>query len=345
MFYFIKKFLGCLAQDIGIDLGTYTTSIYIPNQGIVLTEPSCIMYYNNKYIEYGHAAKVTLGKESKNMKVIRPLKYGVINNPEAATAMLSNLLQKVSKKRFGFIKPNIIICVPASASDADRKTIVNSVYQAGALNVYLVEEPVCAALGANISMKEANGTMLLDFGGGTVNYGIISIGGVVYQESFPLGGDEINQRIQNYIKNKMNINVGMNSIEHIKHNIGNAIPDENAKSNGMNIVGQDLNNNNPIEFYITPEDIFAAIHDLLEEIAQNACKIIQNLQPDLVSDIYKNGIILTGAGAQLKNLDKYLSNKIKIKCIIAENPDKCVVIGTGKIFESFNEYKNLLKKY
>lgn len=339
---------GLFAHNLGIDLGTYNTSIYSPNKGIILSSPSHVMYYNGKNIEYGHAAKVTIGKESNNMKIVRPLRYGVINDPVATHIMIKNFLKQARKNRFfGLIKPNILICVPASCSDAERKTIAETTYKAGASNVSLVNETICAALGAGFDMKEANGYMIMDLGGGTVNYGILSLGGMVSQLSMPLGGDELNEKIQLYVKKKFQINIGINTAEYIKHTIGNAMPDVNfikESSSSINIVGTDVQHN-PVEFTISSQDVYETISPILKNIADHAKKMIQQLQPELAGDIFKNGIYLTGAGSKLKNLDKFLTNEIKIRCNMTENPEQCVAIGTGKIFESFNEYKHLTQRY
>ncbi len=345
---FYKRIAGALAQNIGIDLGTYNTSIYSPNQGIILSQPSRVMVYErNKMLEYGNTAKVTLGKESEGMKIIRPLKYGVINDPEATRFMLKNFLKQSAKSKFfGMIKPNVLVCVPSSATSAERETIAQTVYQSGATNVFIVDEAICAAIGSNSSMKESTGAMVIDFGGGTVNFGVTSIGGVVCQKSVRLGGDELNERIVEYVKTHYQINIGINTAENIKHNISNACPDngfDKAKSS-MNVIGTDIENN-PVEFTITSEDVFKSIEPVLVRIASEAKRMIQSLQPELSADIFQNGITLTGGGANLKNIDKYLFNYLKIKCYIAENPDQCVARGTGKIFEAFNDYKHLITRY
>mgnify|MGYP000325653235 CR=1 FL=1 len=333
-----KKFLGLFSNDLAIDLGTANTLVLVKGQGIVINEPSVVAIQYDKHgqeriLAVGQEAKEMVGKTPGNIKAIRPMKDGVIADFEVTEMMIRYFIEKTHKRK-GFLSPRIIICVPYGLTQVERRAVKDSALSAGARYVYLIEEPMAAAIGAGLPVKEPNGNLVLDIGGGTTEIGVTSLGGLVLSKSIRVAGDNFDQVIVDYIKKNFNLLIGERVAEDLKIKIGTAIPIEEELT--TTVRGRDQVNGNLVAIEITSEHIRTAIKPSLEEIADALKSVLEATPPELAGDIVENGIVLTGGGALIRGLDKYLSDLVKLPVYIAEEPLLAVAKGTGKALEEID---------
>lgn len=333
-----KKLLGMFSNDLAIDLGTANTLVLVKEQGIAINEPSVVAIQYDKHgqeriLAVGQEAKEMVGKTPGNIKAIRPMKDGVIADFEVTEMMIRYFIEKAHKRK-GFLSPRIIICVPYGLTQVERRAVKDSALSAGARYVYLIEEPMAAAIGAGLPVKDPNGNLVVDIGGGTTEIGVTSLGGLVLSKSIRVAGDNLDQAIADYIKKNFNLLIGERVAEDLKIKIGTAIPlDEELTTT---VRGRDQVNGSLVAIEITSEHIRTAIKPSLEEIADALKSVLEETPPELAGDIVENGIVLTGGGALIRGLDKYLSDLVKLPVYIAEEPLLAVAKGTGKALEEID---------
>ena len=329
------------SKDIGIDLGTANTLVTLKGKGVILKEPSVVAIdrRSGDILATGHEAKEMLGRTPEAIKAVRPLKDGVIADFTATQLMLKNIVTKVCQ-RYNAGRPRVVVGVPSGITEVEERAVEESVLRAGAREVYLIEEPMAAAIGANLDVAEPTGNIIVDIGGGTTEVAVISLGGVVVSNSLRIAGDELDEDIVNYIKKEMGLAIGETTAEEIKMEIGCAMPLMTEMS--MEVRGRDLSNGLPRNIVVTSSQIEEAIHDSINEIVEIVKTTLEKTPPELASDIVEKGIVLAGGGALIKNLDKLLSQKTGMPVYIAENPLECVVKGTGKTLEDLERLKTVL---
>ena len=317
--------------DIGIDLGTANVLIYVSEKGIVLEEPSVVAIDNklNTVLAVGTEARRMIGRTPSHIDVIRPLKDGVISNYEITEKMLSYFIEKiVEKKGFGrFVMPRIMVCVPTGVTEVEKRAVEDATRKAGAREVYIIEEPIAAAIGAGIDISQPNGNMVIDIGGGTTDIAVISLGGSVVSDSIKLGGDKFDQAIIKYIKKEYNVLIGERSAEKLKIEIGTAIKEDEPRT--MNISGRNLVKGLPVTINVSSTEILEALNDCIEQIVVATKNLLEKTPPELAADISDTGIIMTGGGAMLRGLGKRIEDSTGIKVILANDPLSCVAKGTG----------------
>jgi len=333
------RILDIFSNDMAIDLGTANTLIYIKGKGIVCSEPSVVAINNDtkEVLAVGNEAKSMLGRTPANIVAIRPMKDGVIANFEITEKMIRYFIQKVNQRK-SLVRPRIIICVPSGGTQVEKRAVKDSAIQAGAREVYLIEEPMAAAIGAGLPIEEPCGNMIVDIGGGTTEIAVISLSGIVYSNSVRVGGDEMDEAIINYIKRKYNLLIGTYTSEQIKIKIGSAFELEESLS--IEIKGRDLVNGIPKTIEITDAEIREAIEYAVSKIIEAVKVALEKTPPELSADIVDRGIVLTGGGALLKGLDKRLSSETGLPIIIADDPLTAVALGSGKALDELK----LLKK-
>lgn len=336
----LKKIFGYFSNDIAIDLGTANTLIYVLDKGIVLNEPSVVavrrdsngMLYD--VADVGTNAKAMLGKTPKNLIASRPLKDGVISNFMLTEKMLQFFIKKIHKKSLFYSpSPRVLVCVPAQSTQVERRAIKEAALGAGAREVYLIEEPMAAALGAGLPVSSPKGSFIVDIGGGTTEVAVLSLNGIETATSERVGGDSIDDAIINHIREKFGLLIGEHTAERIKHQIGSAIKLPAEQNKSMTISGFSKTDDLPREITIQSNDVVDAITIPLEKIVSAVQATIQRTKPELAADIYRNGIILSGGGALLANIDKLITDKTGIGCYIADDPLTCVARGGGKALE------------
>ena len=314
--------------DIGIDLGTANVLIYVSEKGIVLEEPSVVAVDNklNKIIAVGTEARKMIGRTPANIDVIRPLRDGVISNYEITEEMLSRFIEKiVEKKGFGrFVMPRIMVCVPTGVTEVEKR----------AVEVYIIEEPIAAAIGAGIDIAQPNGNMVIDIGGGTTDIAVISLGGSVVSDSIKLGGDKFDEAIIKYIKKEYNVLIGERSAEKLKIEIGTAVKEDEPRN--MNISGRNLVKGLPVTISVSSTEILEALDSCIEQIVIATKNLLEKTPPELAADISDKGIIMTGGGAMLRDLDKRVEQSTGIKVTLAHDPLSCVAKGTGLSLSSLD---------
>lgn len=337
--YLASKF----SKKIGIDLGTANTLVCTIEDGIILNQPSIVAveYQGGQLVPYkfGKDAKVMIGKTPAKYQAIRPMKDGVIADFKLAEAMIRHFIGLVCKMNF-ITKPTIIICVPSTATSVERRAIQDAAEMAGSHTTYLIDEPMAAALGSNIDIAEARGSMIVDIGGGTSEIAVISLGGVVYGNSLRIAGDKMDEAIINYIRKKYNILIGEQTTEKIKHTIGCAIASED--NNTMVIKGRDLITGIPKQININEEDIEHALKEVVDKIVENVLMALEVTPPEIAADIVETGIVLTGGGALLKNIDKAIAKATNLPVRIAEEPLNCVVRGIGIVLHDIDKYRHII---
>ena len=332
------------SQDIAIDLGTANTLVYSKGQGIILNEPSVVAVKKNVrgedvVLAVGSEAKYMLGRTPGGIRAIRPVKDGVIANFEFTQQMLKHFISRSSTPARKFIRPRIIVCVPFGITQVEKKAVKESAYSAGAREVYLIEEPMAAAIGANLPITEAKGSMIVDIGGGTTGIAVISLNGIVHCESIKVAGDKFDEAIINYVRGKQHLLIGERTAENIKITVGTADPDSEVRE--MEIKGRDMQSGAPKTIQIHSRQVNQALHASLEEVV-NAVKLaLEKTPPELAADIVDNGIILTGGGALLKDLDVLLREKTGLPVSVAEKPLDCVVLGAGQILDQLSLLREL----
>lgn len=332
----LSKVMGWLSADMAIDLGTANTLVYVKGKGIVLNEPSVVAieeYRGKKQVlAVGNDAKQMLGRTPGNIQAIRPLRDGVIADFEIAEEMIKHFIRKVHNRRT-FASPLVIVCVPSGSTAVERRAIQESAEAAGARKVWLIEEPMAAAIGANLPVTEPTGSMVVDIGGGTTEVAVLSLGGIVYARSVRVGGDKMDSAIISYIRRNHNLLVGESSSERIKKEIGSACPPESGEGRVIEIKGRDLMNGVPKEIVITERQVAESLSEPVSQIVEAVKVALEHTAPELAADIVDKGIVLTGGGALLANLDQVLRNATGLPVSIAEEPLACVVKGTGRALE------------
>jgi rod shape-determining protein MreB len=340
-----SKLTGFLSADMAIDLGTANTLVYVKGQGIVLNEPSVVAIATWKgkkqVLAVGQEAKLMLGRTPGNIETIRPLRDGVIADFEVAEEMIKYFIRKVHNRR-SFASPQVIICVPSGSTAVERRAIQESAENAGARRVYLIEEPMAAAIGANLPVTEPTGSMVVDIGGGTTEVAVLSLGGIVYSRSVRVGGDKMDESIIAYVRRNHNLLLGESSAERIKMTIGTACPPDDGNGQNMNIKGRDLMNGVPKEIIITERQISEALAEPVGAIIDAVKVALENTAPELAADIVDKGIVLTGGGALLGNLDYVLRHATGLPVSIADEPLKCVALGTGRCLEEMKTLRHVL---
>ena len=345
----MKNIFGKLAEiwstDMAIDLGTANTLVVLKGKGVVLNEPSVVAVVDEKgkksVIAVGDEAKTMLGRTPGNIQAIRPLKNGVIADFIVTEEMIKHFIKKVHNKK-SFANPRILICVPTGSTPVERKAIQDSALAAGARRVQLIEEPIAAAIGANLPIQEATGSMVVDIGGGTTEIAVMSLGGVVYSNSMRIAGDSMDQALIQYMRKKFNLLIGDASAEKLKKEIGTAIATSN---NTYQVKGRDIRSGTPKEISLKEEDTAEALSQTLSQIMAGIKDALENTPPELSADLVDMGLTLTGGGALLKNMDKFIAKETGLPVQIADDPLACVAIGTGKALEQEEIFSTILSEY
>ena len=335
------NFFNLSFKNIGIDLGTANILVTLEGKGIVLNEPSVVAIDNvtGKIVVTGAEAKEMLGRTPEKIRAVRPMKDGVIADFTATRLLLRNIVQKVCK-RYNIVRLKAVVGVPSGITEVEERAVEEAIVQAGAKEVYLIEEPIAAAIGANIEISEPSGNIIVDIGGGTTEVAVISLGGVVVSKSIRIAGDEIDEAIVNYIKRELNLAIGATTAEEIKIKIGCVLPLMTKEV--LEIRGRDLNTGLPKNIQISSEQIQEAIKEPINDIVEVIKSTLEKTPPELASDIMEKGIVLAGGGALIRNLDKLISTATGMPVVIADNPLNCVVKGTGKTLEDLDKLKTVL---
>tara|TARA_B110000971_G_scaffold186716_1_gene195601 strand:+ start:317 stop:1345 length:1029 start_codon:yes stop_codon:yes gene_type:complete len=340
-----KKIQQMWSQDMAIDLGTANTLVVVKNRGVVLNEPSVVAIINENgkktVLAVGDEAKTMLGRTPGNISAIRPLRDGVIADFIVTEEMIKHFIKKVHVKNT-FANPRILICVPTGSTPVERKAIQDSALAAGARRVQLIEEPIAAAIGAGLPISDATGSMIVDIGGGTTEIAVMSLGGVVFSKSLRVAGDAMDGAIINYMRKKFNLLIGESTAEKIKKEIGTAIPTTN---NVFLMKGRDIRTGTPKEISLTEEDACEALMPILNQMLSAIKEALESTPPELSADLVDMGLVLTGGGALLKNIDKLISKDTGLPVTIADNPLECVAIGTGKALENEELFSTMLSEY
>jgi rod shape-determining protein MreB and related proteins len=335
-------FLNVIGRDMGIDLGTANTLVYVKGKGIVLEEPSIVAILKDKktILAVGKEAKRMVGRTPGNIIAIRPLKDGVIADFETTEKMLRYFIQKVHRNA-GFARPRIVICVPSGITPVEKKAVLEATEQAGARAAYIIEEPLAAAIGANLPIDEPSGSMIVDIGGGTSEVAVISLGGIVVSQSLRIGGNEMDEGIVYYLKKEHNLLLGERTAEKVKMEIGSAFPLENEEK--MEINGRDLVTGLPKTIIITSQQIRKALEKTITDIVNSIVEVLDETPPELSSDIMKRGIYLSGGGSLLKGITERISRETHCPVFLAEEPLAAVALGAGKCVEDFTALKRYLR--
>jgi rod shape-determining protein MreB len=338
----LKSLFGIFSNDLSIDLGTANTLIYVRGQGIVLNEPSVVAIRQDRgpggpksIAAVGTEAKLMLGRTPGNITAIRPLKDGVIADFTITEKMLQHFIHKVHEARFFKPSPRVLICVPCGSTQVERRAIRESAAGAGAREVYLIEEPMAAAIGAGMPVNEARGSMVLDIGGGTSEVAVISLNGIVYSSSVRIGGDRFDDATINYVRRNYGTLIGEATAERIKHEIGSAYPGKEVKE--IEVKGRNLSQGIPRSFTLNSNEILEALQEPLAGIVGAVKTALEQTPPELGADVAERGIVLTGGGALLRDLDKLLMEETGLPVVVADDPLTCVARGGGRALELFDE--------
>ena len=341
----LSRVFGFLSADMAIDLGTANTLVYVKGKNIVLNEPSVVAIADVKgkkqVLAVGEDAKQMLGRTPGNIHAIRPLRDGVIADFEIAEDMIKYFIRKVHNRR-SFASPLVVICVPSGSTAVERRAIQESAEAAGARRVFLIEEPMAAAIGAGLPVTEPTGSMVVDIGGGTTEVAVLCLGGIVYSQSVRVGGDKMNEAIIAYIRRNHNLLVGESSAERIKEEIGSACPPEEGEGRTMEIKGRDLMNGVPKELVISERQIAESLAEPVSAIIEAVKSALEHTAPELAADIVDKGIVLTGGGALLTNMDYVLRYATGLPVSIADGPLSCVALGTGRALEEMKKLRHVL---
>lgn len=348
----MSKIANCLfrmfSSDMSIDLGTANTLVYVAGQGIVLDEPSVVAMIQDRGVytpyAFGDEAKKMLGRTPSDIIATKPLADGVIAEFKPAEEMIKHFIQAVHKKNRFFARPRIIICVPYSSTTVERRAIQDAALSAGAQQVFLIFEPMAAAIGANLPVSKPTGSMVVDIGGGTTEVGLISLGGIVTADSVRVGGNTFDEVIINYIRKNNNLYIGEATAEKIKKEIGAAIVMDAEKSSTFAVKGLDAIAGIPKEIILTDKTICKSLKETVSRIVETVKSVLEKAPPEIASDITESGITMTGGGALLKNLDSVIKDATGLHVNIAKNPLTCVVNGTGTVIENFHKFEHLLFK-
>ena len=337
--------LGMVSSDMAIDLGTANTLVYVKGRGIVLNEPSVVAIKSKggkkQVLAVGNDAKMMLGRTPGNIEAIRPMRDGVIADFEVAEEMIKHFIRKVHNRR-SFANPMIIVCVPSGSTAVERRAIQESALSAGARRVFLIEEPMAAAIGAGLPVQEPTGSMIVDIGGGTTEVAVLSLGGIVYSRSVRVGGDKMDEAIIAYIRRHQNLLIGESTAERIKKQVGSAAQPADGSGSTMEIKGRDLLNGVPKEITITQKQIAEALAEPVSAIVEAVKVALEATPPELAADIVDKGIVLTGGGSLLANLDQVLRDETGLPVSIADDALSCVALGTGKTLENAKNMRHML---
>ncbi len=340
-----SKLFGFMSADMAIDLGTANTLVYVKDQGIVLNEPSVVAISmaggKKQVLAVGNEAKQMLGRTPGNIIAIRPLRDGVIADFEVTEAMIKHFIRKVHNRR-SFVSPKMMICVPSGSTAVEQRAIQESAESAGASQVELIEEPMAAAIGAGLPVTEPSGSMVVDIGGGTTEVAVISLGGIVYARSVRVGGDKMDEAIIAYIRRYHNLLIGESTAERIKKEIGSAVPPAEGEGRQLHIKGRDLLNGVPKEIVVTERQISESLAEPVGQIIEGVKTALEHTAPELAADIVDKGIVMTGGGALLANLDFILRHATGLPVTIADDPLLCVVLGTGHALEEMKTLRGVL---
>ncbi|SDK58307.1 rod shape-determining protein [Natronincola ferrireducens] len=331
------------SKDMGIDLGTANTLVYVKGKGIVLREPSVVAIQNDTktVLAVGEEAKRMIGRTPGNIIAIRPMKDGVIADFDITQSMLKYFIRKVYSRKT-LISPTVVVCVPSGVTEVEKRAVEEATRQAGAREAYLIEEPMAAAFGAGLPVQEPTGSMVVDIGGGTTEVAIISLGGIVTAKSIRVGGDELDESIVQYIKRQYNLMIGERTAEEVKITIGSAFPKEVAEK--MLIRGRDLVSGLPKTLEITSSEILEALKEPINQIIDAIKYTLEKTPPELAADIMEMGIMLTGGGALLDGLDELIRKETGMPVQIAEEPLDCVALGTGKMTDDIDQFRAAQRK-
>ncbi|MFM9330834.1 rod shape-determining protein [Paenibacillus mesotrionivorans] len=334
---------GGFTKDLGIDLGTANTLVYVKGKGIVVREPSVVAQRtdtsNKTIVAVGNSAKMMIGRTPGNIRAVRPMKDGVIADFETTATMIKYFIRQAQKQRVLFQRhPNVMVCVPSGITAVEKRAVEDATKQAGAREAYTIEEPFAAAIGADLPVWEPTGSMVVDIGGGTTEVAVISLGGIVTSRSIRIAGDEMDDAIIQYIKRTYNLAIGERTSEQMKLEIGSAMPGDLAES--MEIRGRDLVSGLPKTIAVTSLEVADALADTVNSIVEAVKVTLEKCPPELAADIMDRGIVLTGGGGLLRNLDKLLARETGMPVLVAENPLDCVAIGTGRALENIHLFKS-----
>ena len=329
---------GLFSNDLAIDLGTANTLVYMKGKGIVLSEPSVVAIRkdakgSSRVLAIGKEAKKMLGRTPGNIETVRPLKDGVITDFEITEAMLRHFITMVHKRKV-FVRPRIIICVPSGITQVEKRAVRESAESAGAREVFFIEEPMAAAIGAGLPIAEPTGNMVLDIGGGTTEVAVISLSGIVYSKSVRVAGDKMDEAIMQYIRKTYNLLIGITTAELIKASVGNAFPGGQIET--LEVKGRDMTAGIPKILTVNSDEIREAISDQTETIVETVHAALEQTPPELAADLADKGIVLTGGGSLLKNLDVLLRERLKLPIAITEDPLSTVVLGSGKALDNLS---------
>ncbi len=338
---FLAKLYNKFSHDIGIDLGTANTLVYVKGQGVIINEPSVVALNtkSQRIVAVGTEAREMLGRNPEHIEVIRPLVDGVISDFDVTEEMLSYFIGKVEKKSSKFFKPRVIVGVPSGITNVEQRAVFDAAHNAGAREVYIVEEPMAAAVGLELPVCDPVGSMVIDIGGGTADIAVISLSGVVQSKNLKVAGDHLNNEIINYLRDKYHILVGEKTAEELKIEIGTIADNEHIEST---VRGRDLLSGLPREITVTSDDLKKAFEESILTLVDGVKEVLEKTPPEVVSDVMKNGIYLVGGGAGIGSLDHLFEQELGIKVYIGEDPLYSVVLGTGKIFDRFDDYQQVL---
>ncbi|MFO7982278.1 MAG: rod shape-determining protein [Desulfuromonadales bacterium] len=345
MFNLFDYVLGMFSNDLAIDLGTANTLVFSKGKGVVVNEPSVVAVQKDhqgqrKVLAVGSEAKTMLGRTPGSIVAIRPMKDGVIADFDVTEEMLRHFIRKVHNRKT-LVRPRIVICVPSGITQVEKRAVKESAESAGAREVYLIEEPMAAAIGASLPITEASGNMIVDIGGGTTEVAVISLAGVVFAKSVRVGGDKLDEAIVHHMKRKYNLLIGERTAEQIKIEIGSAYPMENNEDETLEVKGRDLVTGIPKTLTIDSNEVREAISEPINAIVEAVRIALERTPPELAADIVDKGIVLAGGGAKLRNLDHLLREETGLPVVIAEDPLSCVVLGSGKVLDHIDLLKRV----
>lgn len=340
---FLDPVIGLFSNDLAIDLGTANTLVYAKGKGIIASEPSVVAVQKDsrgirRVIAVGHEAKEMLGRTPGSIEAIRPMKDGVIADFEVTEAMLRYFIRKAHNRK-SLIRPRIIVCIPSGVTEVEKRAVRESAESAGGREVFLIEEPMAAAIGSGLPIMEATGNMIVDIGGGTTEVAVISLGGIVFAKSIRIAGDKMDDAIVHYLKRKYNMLIGERTAEQIKIQIGTAYPETETKT--MAVKGRDLIAGIPRTFEINSEEVREAILEPVNAIVEAVKITLERTPPEVASDIVERGIVLSGGGALLRNLDTLIKEETGLPVVIAEDPLASVVLGSGAALDHLDKYKSV----
>jgi len=345
MFNLFNHLLGMFSNDLAIDLGTANTLVYLKGKGVVVDEPSVVAVQKDHHgqrrvLAVGKEAKTMLGRTPGSIVAIRPMKDGVIADFDVTEEMLRHFIQKVHNRK-ALVRPRIVICVPSGITQVEKRAVRESAESAGAREVYLIEEPMAAAIGAGLPITEPSGNMIVDIGGGTTEVAVISLAGIVYAKSVRVGGDKLDEALVQHLKRKYNLLVGERTAEQIKIEVGSAYPHEIDSAATIEVKGRDLVTGIPKTLNIDDAEVREALQEPVNAIVEAVRIALERTPPELAADIVDKGIVLAGGGAKLRGLDRMLREETGLPVVIAEDPLSCVVLGSGKVLDHLDLLKRV----